>query len=277
LGFGLLLGAVYTGYWYGTESAKFKFQGSKLPSETQTQPTPIPTPVSLFETTPTRTPLTETFQQILTRNCRKIGDERSFFHGIDLSALPVLIDPAVIDIRTREQGAVVCTGEIGGSAYVYIEYGDNYGLSIYDKDSKELGHGGPSFLGIAVGPIIKETKNTKLAIYIAWPDGGPALVGDLSVIGRGEKELQLSNGETIFANTSRVVIDGSDPRLVELLSRYSKESESVTGRKEIDGSLIGEVGSGVVDRFFSNLANIESPERENIEDIEKALDAVIAR
>jgi hypothetical protein len=51
----------------------------------------------------------------------------------------------------------------------------------------------------------------------------------------------------------------------------------VTGRKEIDGSLIGEVGSGVVDRFFSNLANIESPERENIEDIEKALDAVIAR
>lgn len=47
LGFAFLAGAAYTGYWYGTESTKLKFQSSKLPSATQTQPAPNPKPTTL--------------------------------------------------------------------------------------------------------------------------------------------------------------------------------------------------------------------------------------
>ncbi len=51
LGFGLLTGAAYAGYWYGTESANLKTQSAKLPPKTQapenptSEPTPTPTPL----------------------------------------------------------------------------------------------------------------------------------------------------------------------------------------------------------------------------------------
>jgi len=55
-GFALLFGAAYTGYWYGTESAKVKEQSAK-PTPVVSQPTP--TPESLFKPTPTPTPTVE--------------------------------------------------------------------------------------------------------------------------------------------------------------------------------------------------------------------------
>jgi len=55
LGFGLLFGAAYAGYWYGTESAKVKSQISKPTTVAQ----PTPTPESLFKPTPTPTPAVE--------------------------------------------------------------------------------------------------------------------------------------------------------------------------------------------------------------------------
>jgi len=55
LGLALLFGAAYTGYWYGTESAKVKTQISKPTTVSQ----PTPTPESLFKPTPTPAPKVE--------------------------------------------------------------------------------------------------------------------------------------------------------------------------------------------------------------------------
>lgn len=56
LGLGLLAGAAYAGYWYGTqEISNLKNQISKLQLKTQVQVTSTPTPAPLLETTPTPT------------------------------------------------------------------------------------------------------------------------------------------------------------------------------------------------------------------------------
>jgi len=55
LGFGLLFGAAYAGYWYGTESAQLKSQISKPQPKAQTHPTPT----SEATPSPTQNPVVE--------------------------------------------------------------------------------------------------------------------------------------------------------------------------------------------------------------------------
>ena len=269
IGLGLLAGAAYAGYYYGTQQVR----PVEKPTPVVSQPTPTPTPTQI----PQPTPLTESFQQILVENCRKIGDESSFFYGIAPDVLPVLIDLRVITLKLREQGTASCASADPPveTSYVFVPTEDNSGFHVYDENSVEGGHGGPPFLG-TYGGVIKQTGSVTLSVYMGWPHGGPIFVGDFVALVRGVKELKLSNGETIFVSTSLTVIDKDDPRLLEVLDDYSDVSDSDPSRKEVTTSP-GDVEAGVVARFFNNLTTLESPERENIGKLENILDAVTAR
>lgn len=220
-------------------------------------------------------PLKETFQQILEKNCKKIGNESSYFYGIDPDNLPISIDPSVITIVLREKGTVVCAGpDTPGHGYVFIEVQEGNVLYLYDKNSEELGHGGPPFLG-SYGNIMEEAGDIKLTVYLQGGHTGPGFeVGIIPVVARGEKRLRLSNGETIFVNTERTVIKADDPRLVNFLNQNSVEFD--LGGGEITRIYEG-TDKEMVGRFFSDMAALESPEKEKIDEIKRVLNAITAK
>lgn len=252
-------------YWYGTRRA----QQPREP-KVVSQPSPSEPAVGNVGIEPTPRPPKSSFQNLLSEQCKKFGD------SVDVGVLPVVVDESVLDVRS-----VMCRGDsVINAGYVQVSYGDGETLNLYDEYSKELGHGGSPFLG-TYRKSIKETADVRLSIYFARPDGGPALVGDVAVIVRGQKKIRLRSGETIFINAEHVAIEGDDPRLVAVLDKYSRESDRVAGRREIINDiyedLIDAAEVGIVKRFFDDLAILGDPERGNIRKLENILDTVTAR
>lgn len=216
--------------------------------------------------------LTATFQEILSENCKKIQTgPGSFFYGIQVPVLPVIIRPS-LELKLDQQNTLACSGddEILKSKYVVIQAKNNRGINLYDEYSKEMGHGGPLFLK-SLSTSIGEKNGILFSISIGWPEGGCASPSDMGVYMRGVKSLKLSNGETIFINTSTIVINAGDQKLTEILSENTTDCEIEPGAKTV-------VYDGAEDKiknyYFSNLNSLGSNEQRAVEEITNILNMI---
>lgn len=198
-------------------------------------------------------------QELLGKHCSKNDP------SMRTNDLPILINQSIIQV---EKIIVECAAGYS-KAYATI-YFDNKRLFIYDDFSEELGHGGVPYLGSEGTPII-ETRDIKITFYLSGGSGGH-IVGESSVVGRGEKKIFLSSGQIIYVNFSEFLIKEDDPRLVKLLKKYA---ESLTEDRP-EELYINKEGydKDIFTNFFSNLSKTEKPEKENITYIEKILNAV---
>jgi len=241
--------------------------------QTNTELKPTPTPDISPTNVSSKPPIINSFQEILTKNCQKIATgSDSYFYGIQPDLLPVSFDPTAITINPQEQGTISCgffTPENPNKNFVSIEFNTDWNMNIYDKNSEELGHGGPPFLG-SFGQTIQDKKDTKLTIYLSLGEG-PTEVKDIGVQVRGERKLPLSNGETILMNVSDEAIPGGDPRLMAILNKYQTTYE---GYSVIDSSKIEQIQEEIVKTFFGDVNKLQSPEKEIVLEIQQILKAV---
>lgn len=208
-----------------------------------------------------------TFQQILTKYCEKIGDERTYYHAVKSAILPIKINTDAVKIKYIGTDSFACAGENqSGTDYITIQLVDNNRVNLYDKNSKELGHGGPPFLG-SFNPVIKTINNIKYSVIMA--NDGPIFVGTVPVTLRAEKTISLENGEEVFANVNTTIIQANDPRLIEFLNKYSKDDSE--GRREIVNYDFYE---DMVKTFFQDLTTAEN--KTKIEELDKILSAFSA-
>lgn len=228
------------------------------PSPTQSGPTVVSQELSKTKTDP--------FQQILAKYCRKMELEYGFSEEIEPAYLPVFVDKSV--------DAVVCTGDFApNTGYVVADFGEKPGVNIYDQYSQEAGHGGPPFLG-SLDNVIKDDGNIKLSVFLGWPHGGCAEIGQIPLYVRGEKKMELENGEAIFANTQIMAIDEQDPRLAALLQEKTKPCEFDENSSDIMEPDLEGLDERINERFFSDMNNLESPEKEAVADVINILKTV---
>lgn len=224
--------------------------------------------------------LTRTFQQILHQDCRKIGNTQSYFYGIEPEKLPVSLNLAILNATLGEQGTVTCMEGIGqfpqgNAASAIITLPTSY-VNIYDRDSKDLAHGGPSFFG-SLPTIVGTKNNITFSLFLSRPEGGDALVGQVPVVMRGEKSLELSNGETVFANINLTAIPSSDPRLYALLDKNAQESTMAPGWRMIPYENYDYLDAQIAQQFFANMNALSYPESGAVAEIEKILGAITAK
>jgi hypothetical protein len=93
-----------------------------------------------------------------------------------------------------------------------VQLQDNSTLNIYDKDSNELGHGGPPFLG-RFGEEIYHKDNITISAYPMYGEG-PSLLGSLGIALRGQKEFTTQSGDIYYVNNTITGIPGDDPRII---------------------------------------------------------------
>ncbi|MFI5205524.1 MAG: hypothetical protein ACHQVK_01150, partial [Candidatus Paceibacterales bacterium] len=240
-------GLIGLGFYF---SKKGSVPTTTNPIVTQAQPSPI---------------LTQTFQQILKNNCQKIDHGAgSFSFGIDLDKAPIKIDPKILTVVFQTNNSLPCTffDESKNSNWISVPLSDRKEITVYDINSKDLGHGGPSYIG-ALTYVIKDDGNFRVSITLAVGEG-PPLVHQIPLLMRGEKVLKLTNGETIYASYTQTAIDANDDRLIKLLNKYSESSQNFPGEKELTGDPIVEIKS----TFFSNLSNLQSTEKAALIEIE---------
>lgn len=234
---------------------------------------PEPLPQDTVE--PTVTVFPGGFQDILLRNCQivTLSYDSTKYNVIDYRRAPFTISPNLLDINYQIKDSFSCgindTGIPNG--FFYIKLQDNSGIHIYDKNTVELGHGGAPYIG-SFGTVIGDDGKIKLSVYIAGSDG-PTFISFASVWMRGEKRLRLNNGDEFFANYSAPAIYGKDTRLMDFLTPYSKPSVSDPSERELTKFPTEELKS----RFFSDLTNLQSPEKEALDKIERVLGAVAAK
>lgn len=216
----------------------------------------------------------DTFQNILTKYCKKIDlGPGAYFNGLQPDNLPVSIDYSEVKVKLREQETIPCALEPNSQGYVFVELEDSTKgiINIYDKYSKELGHGGPPILG-SFDNVVKSEGVIKFSFALSGGEG-PPIIGAVPVIIRGEKQLKLTGGEIIYINYTKIAIAGKDKRLVDLLNKYSKPSEFEPASQELASLPIEEVKS----LFFSDFYNLQSPEKEAVTEITRILNAVSAK
>ena len=203
----------------------------------------------------------DSFQQILAKYCQKTDlENQAYFYGIQPAFLPVSLP--------EKNDTLICTGDPQpNGSYLTID-SDKGRINIYDKNSLELGHGGPPFLG-SLDTIIKDDGNIKLSIALGWPGAGCAQIGELPLNIRGERKLQTASGETIFINTQTTAILENDPRLITVLQEKTKSCE-FDGQNTIQPETQG-LEEKLKQRFFSDFDNLENPEKQAIAAVENTL------
>lgn len=257
------------GYYLGMQRVQPQIPHSS-PQATQTQPSSTGEQQNQEST---KTALEGSFQDTLIKNCENYELQKgvAFVDVIDVNKAPVSINKNLININYRVPNKLLCAGFDGTKSpynYFFIELQDKSMINVYDNNSKELGHGGPPYIG-SYGTVIRDDGNIKLTVYMVGNEG-PTLVGYAPVELRGEKRLKLSNGDTVYANYSKTAIEGKDSRLVEFLQPYSKPSDFKPGAKEVTDFPAEELKN----KFFSNLSNLQPSEKNVLSEIERVLSAV---
>lgn len=208
------------------------------------------------------------FQNLLAQKCKYVREIDPYFKIINISELPVKFEPWIVSTYLDKQIANCDEGESVNSGFVILKFGE---LSLYDKYSKEAGHGGSPLIGLA-GKTIQKDINIEFTVYLNV--GGEGFVGEIPVMVRGEKKLTLKNGEVVYINVSKTAIEGNDPRLVAVLDNYAGQSDAYENKKQINRWGYEEA---IVKRFFSDLSNLESPEKETLEQVKKTLAGISAK
>lgn len=242
---------------------------------TQRDQPPSPTTEQQYQK-PIKTAFEGSFQDILIKNCERFELQKgvSFIDAIDISKAPVSINQNIINLNYLVPNKLVCAGfddTKSPNNYLLIGLQDKSYINVYDKNSKELGHGGPPYIG-SYGTVIRDDGNIKLTVYIVGSEG-PSLIGHIPVVMRGEKRLKLSNGDTVYANYSKTAIEGNESRLVEFLNAYSKPSDYEPGSRELTSDPTEELKN----KFFSNLSNLQPSEKSALSEIERVLSAITAK
>ncbi len=217
----------------------------------------------------------DSFQQILGKYCQKIDLATGVsFSGIQPAFLPVSFDTNNLNIEFEKDNTFICAGDPQSkNGYIRIN-SDKGAVNVSDKNSQELGHGGPPFLG-SLDTIIKDDGNIKLSIALGWPGAGCSQIGDLPLLLRGEKKIQSASGETIFINTQAVAIEENDPRLIAVLQEKTKSCE-FDGQNTIEPDPQG-LEEKIKQRFFSDFDNLENPEKQAITAINNTLNAFLPK
>lgn len=171
LGLGLLAGAAYAGYWYGTERAKFKSQSVEPQPKTQTQETPVPKPTS----TPTPIVEDETGDWKTYKNVKygyelkysegaaiSLAREEDFSYETDEKGEPKLEELKNIQ---PEQRFNYLFNKFGGEICVTINYKLGY-INVSAKENNDARYVICSPTGVGVhAEAIKEEANIGGKIY----------------------------------------------------------------------------------------------------------------
>lgn len=209
------------------------------------------------------------FQDLLAQKCQNAPKLDPYLKSININELPVRFEPWIVSAYLDKQIANCDEGESVNTGFVILKFGE---LSLYDKYSKERGRGGAPLIGL-VGETIEKDSNVEFTAYLQGGDGS-TIVGEAPVIVRGEKKLTLQNGEVVYINVSKTAIEGNDPRLIAVLDNYAGQSDAYENKKQINRWGYEEA---IVKRFFSDLSNLESPEKEALEQVKKTLAGISAK
>jgi hypothetical protein len=251
--FALAISLITAGYFF----SKYQSLSQEVKTPKKTTPPVVTSKKTAVPQTIVKGP---SFQEILSSSCENIiiSPTVSYF-GIKEESLPVSLGQPV--------NSLTCAGE-ENSNFVSIEYDNHNQIHLYDNNSKELGHGGPSFLG-SLSPLYDDGQ-IKWSFIPGWNEVGCNKLDELGVTIRGERKLTLQSGETIFANTSKTAIDPGDSRLVDILKDNLEFSDCINDKiVKIEGT-----EEKVKQRFFKNFDNLASPEKERVDEIRKILMAI---
>ncbi|OGH14278.1 MAG: hypothetical protein A2687_01480 [Candidatus Levybacteria bacterium RIFCSPHIGHO2_01_FULL_38_26] len=217
-----------------------------------------PTPVLPIINQPSPTTQSFTFQKILEENC---VHDNAVSGKISTEKLPLIINTEIVNAAELSCSS---TGELN----TWYAHKDS-DFFIFDDSSKELGHGGISYFE-PYGEGTTDQNGLRYYVYLQFGEG-PLPIGETSVNVRAIKELKISSDEITYVSTTEQVIEGDDPRLVNLLNQYSILSESYPGQKEISDYEMAE--EAISAQFFGNFDNLKSPEKEKIEKMKQLLSA----
>ena len=267
----LILVAGITGYLF-LQNQQLKKQ--LLPENKTTTSSPIEQLITTpEESLPQATIQGPSFQEILGSFCQHIIlSSNVSFDGIKLENLPITINQSVLPINLREEETISCISEEGTpkSGFAFLEYGDHRLLNLYDSNSKELAHGGQAFFG-SRPVIIKDDGTIKWSMSLNWSEGGCPEPKEMAIVVRGERKLNLTTGEIIFANTDMQVVDPGDSRLMTALQTKLKDSTCEPGKKEVVYEGTNELAK---EKFLNNLDQLASPEKERVDQLRKILMAI---
>lgn len=219
------------------------------------------------------------FQKLLADNCKTV-EKDSILQEIDMSLLPIKIDSSVINLSVKRNPSIVsCEAWTPYKVFVSIPfqiYGYDFGgdikLYLFDKQSEEPGHGGASWFQTS-GIVIKDDGVSKYAVYFGFGEVPIVYPSSTPVIISAEKKIHLSNGEDVSVSFKTTLLHGDDPRLVNILSKYSvkRDDKSI----EITDTISAEKEMAAI--IFGDLNNLKSPEKEKLAQVENALSAISAK
>lgn len=241
------------------------------------------TPTINMNASPTvssRPPMPEnisSFQKLLINKCNILEKVSPYWKQINRSELPIKLDGDKIFLSVVPDTSLANCDlsntyksdvEIPFQIYGY-DFGGDLTLYVYDKQSEELGHGGPPRLG-SYGTVIKNDGTSKYAVSFGFGEVPITYPFSTPVIISAEKKLHLSNGEDIYVSFNATLLHGDDPRLVNILSKYSVKRDD----KSVEITDTTNAEKEMVTTMFGDLNNLKSPEKEKFAQIENVLSAV---
>lgn len=212
-------------------------------------------------------------QDFIAEKCKKITGTQDFYYGIAPEDFPFTYNSSLANLKNIISDDFMCgSGYEPGKNNGYLPFDDSSTLNVHDKDSLELGHDGAPFLG-EYGKIIEDKNNIKLGIYLNYSHGGDNIIEDMPVYGRGIRTFP-NNGKPYYASYTVVLIPANDPRVIKILSRYSKSFKQETGRHALNGEDYKKAENEVVNSIFKDVNNLSNPEKENINKLRTVLESI---
>ncbi len=252
------------------------------PIAAKATPTLAPSPTTPLETPEPIPTLSKSFAEMMQElEGSQINELNDAHPGpyIDPTKLPVTIDYEKLGITVPAHGLIK-----GFAANGYATLQD-LDINIYNDDSKEPGHGGAPFLG-EVGVLAHQAPDIKYFIYLEPGDTGPRIIGNTPVILRAIKAMRLSNGETIYANTSTKIIAANAPDLISFLEQFSRPcdnncmklfpDDSNSDKLIIDFESFDHttINSEIVSHFFNDWDNLPNEQQKIVDEVTTKLSAI---
>lgn len=223
------------------------------------------------------------FQKAIATSCKEVfTNQNSSMDYIPLDALPLKFDQKVIKIwHDPTYGDFIpydtptCT-DLPNTDTVKIRLLNKQEMFIFDQYSIELGHGGYSFFH----PIEEATKivdkdGISLTFYLHLGMG--STIGEEAIIIRGIKTITLPNGEVIYVTLDTDAIDAKDPRLLNILDKYSIPSEYQASGFDVNYTTMAQYSQDIKNTFFADMNDLSEPEKSRIAQLLTTLSAVTAK
>ncbi len=231
----------------------------------------------------------KTLQEIIDEYCIKTeilynGQTSGWNYLIKESYLPFTINSDLMEILDNDdetQYQATCTTESeetntddylenGGSILFNYTLNNNqaYSATVYDENSIELGHGGPPSLG-EYGELIESGDDYKIFAYIICDDTCGGTPNSYTFHIRAQKILEFKNNYKIFINSSILISRGEDgTKLYTYLLNHLDNSEPINHVNE------KEANNRMIEEFFSDLDNLENPEKEAYDTAKQFIEAI---